>query len=855
MDGSVPTAVPISAPTAVALDKEGDVFVAGSTIGGTGNQVFMVYSGGPVTPILAAVLAGASPTKGDIYLVGNTAGNFSLPSANTPFNQFPLNSVNTLAFDSADNLYIVDYLNYDVVKVNAGDAIANIVVGQFDQQYGNFGTPPAVDSILATQTQLNYPTDLKVDSFGNIYLVDESNGIVQVVYSGTQAPPVLAAEGRTVPASANNFIYQIAGQLGNPFCSSGCIDTGSATGSIGAFQTVAVDAAGNVYLQNSSDNFLDAIFVADVNGAVPPLLDAVTTSPQAGNIYPIAGYNAVACAATPCGDGGPAASAQFGFFGLYSMLVDGGGSLYFADYSVNAVRKIDAATGIVSTIAGIDDPNQTLPALPPTNGTPAIQAQVGNPQTIAFDAQQDYLYLNGFGPNSTSYNTLFQVGKVFSQTIDFPPLGTVVGGVNTVAYGAAPLSLSATASSGLPISYTLSAGAPATVSGSAAHGYALTITGAGTFTITASQAGNAQYSAAAPVTQTLQATPAPLTVTAGDLSPEYGTFNPANPGFTFTVTGFVNNDPPSLVTGAPNFTTNPTVTATSPQGTYQIIPTLGTLKANANYTFAKFVDGTLTVTGTVPQTIAFTLPSAPVTYGFAPIALNATASSGGPIKYILVSGPATISGSTLTIAGAGTIVVKATQGGYEQYAAATPVQQTLTVDPAPLTVTLPTLSLPYGTVVDPTTFPPPTITGFVGADSINSVTIAPIYTSPQPGKLDAGVYPITVNPANSGLTLAPAIAANYTFANFNNGQLTIVPTPQTIVAQPLSVNPINYGTFFTLTANATSGLPVTVAATGPLLAASAGNATAAYYATAVGTATITITQTGTKNIAAAPQWC
>lgn len=87
-----------------------------------------------------------------------------------------------------------------------------------------------------------------------------------------------------------------------------------------------------------------------------------------------------------------------------------------------------------------------------------------------------------------------------------------------------------------------------------------------------------------------------------------------------------------------------------------------------------------TGTGNAPasQTINFPNPGNQ-TYGVAPITLTATATSGLPVSYTVISGPATVSGSTLTITGAGSVTVQATQAGNTNYAAATPVSVTFTV--------------------------------------------------------------------------------------------------------------------------------------------------------------------------------
>ncbi len=80
-------------------------------------------------------------------------------------------------------------------------------------------------------------------------------------------------------------------------------------------------------------------------------------------------------------------------------------------------------------------------------------------------------------------------GPSASQTIMFSELGNV-------PLGAAPFTISATASSGLPVSFASTTSAVCTVSGNT-----VTIVAAGTCSITASQGGNAKYAAATQVTQ------------------------------------------------------------------------------------------------------------------------------------------------------------------------------------------------------------------------------------------------------------------------------------------------------------------------------------------------------------------
>jgi len=165
-----------------------------------------------------------------------------------------------------------------------------------------------------------------------------------------------------------------------------------------------------------------------------------------------------------------------------------------------------------------------------------------------------------------------------------------------------------------------------------------------------------------------------LTVTANNASRVYGA---ANPTLTYAITGYVNGDTSSVVSGTATETT--AATTSSADGTYPITFATESLTA-ANYTFS-YVNGTLTVSG-APQTVTFTPLPSTVTYGVSPIALSASASSGLAVTFSVVSGPGTIFDSILTITGGGTVVVAADQAGNADYAPATQVTQTMVVNQA-----------------------------------------------------------------------------------------------------------------------------------------------------------------------------
>jgi len=83
------------------------------------------------------------------------------------------------------------------------------------------------------------------------------------------------------------------------------------------------------------------------------------------------------------------------------------------------------------------------------------------------------------------------------------------------------------------------------------------------------------------------------------------------------------------------------------------------------------------------------------TYGDAPFNVSATASSGLPVSFQILSGPATIAGNTVTITGAGSVTVRASQAGDGNYNAAPDVDQSFAVAQATATVNVSGFSGPY----------------------------------------------------------------------------------------------------------------------------------------------------------------
>ena len=201
------------------------------------------------------------------------------------------------------------------------------------------------------------------------------------------------------------------------------------------------------------------------------------------------------------------------------------------------------------------------------------------------------------------------------------------------------------------------------------------------------------------------------------------------------------------------------------------------------------------------QTISFG-PLAGQTYGVAPITLDAMDTSGLTVSYMVVSGPATLSGSVLTVTGAGNVVIEASQPGNATYSAAAPVDESFTVAPASLTITPTTgQSMVYGSTVPTLTY---TASGFVNGDPASLLTGELGTTATSTSVV--GNYLFTLGSLTAGTNYALALAVNSpTFAVTPDGTTTQLAS---------SANPSSFGQAVTFTAMVTANAPGSGSPTG-----------------------------------------
>jgi hypothetical protein len=360
--------------------------------------------------------------------------------------------------------------------------------------------------------------------------------------------------------------------------------------------------------------------------------------------------------------------------------------------------------------------------------------------------------------NHLTSSVAFTLNVGLTQTITFNAIGQQAVG-NTLA----PV---ATASSGLPITFTVVQNGNCSVSNNV-----VTFLNGGACGIIANQYGNATYGAADPVGQVVQVrAPVAQTITFNAIATQ-------NAGTTLTLTATANSGLPVSYTSTTQnvCTVSGSIATLSAAGTCTIVAS----QAGAGqYGPATSVPQSFSIV-TQTQTINF-MPASPLVYGVAPFTLTGTASSGLPISYSVVSGPGSLNGSTLTLTGAGVIVLAANQVGNNSYTAAPQAMASITVNPAPIAITVNSATKVYGATL-------PVFTGSLGSTQ-NGDVLTVNYTTTATPTSSVGTYAITA-------TLTGNAAVNYT-ATVTPGVLKVTAAMLTATANNINTT---YGVAFTPT--------------------------------------------------------
>ena len=391
------------------------------------------------------------------------------------------------------------------------------------------------------------------------------------------------------------------------------------------------------------------------------------------------------------------------------------------------------------------------------------------------------------------------------QIITFFPIGDQL---TTGAVG-----LAATASSGLPVAFAVASG-PAVL----ADGTNLAFTGAGAVSVVASQVGDANWNAAAEVTNTFNVAKAPqVALVFAPASPQtYGTTNllSATGGSGIGTVSYAVLSGPGEIVGADG------LKATS--GTGEIV--VEATKAVDDLYQAQTAAATVAVQK-ASQSIDFPAIGNRITTD--DVGLAASASSGLDISYAVAWGPAVLAGGTnLSFAGAGEVSVVASQSGDDNWNPAPDATNTFTVSKAPAQVFLLDLAQTYD-------------------GSVRTVTAT---TMPAGLEVEFTYDGSAIAPTNAGVYAVTGTISDIMYQGATAGLLVVVKAEQVITFPPIG-DQLTTDTVG-LSATASSGLPVSFAvADGPGIISAGTNLSF----TGTGVVSIVASQTGSESWNPAPE--
>ena len=298
-----------------------------------------------------------------------------------------LNEPFMCVFDRHGNLYVAEATNHCVRRIDGRSGVITTVAGTGQLGYGGDGGP-------ATQATFNQPYALDIADNGDLYVVDRLNAVIRKVdaasgiistVAGTGAPGSGGDGGPATQAALREpndcFLDRRGGlliadvqdqRIRRVDLDTGIISTFAGTGeksragdgkpateaSLMGPRAVCADSRGNVYVCEREGNGVRKIAPDGV----------LTTIAGADGEY---GY---------AGDGGPALAATWG--SPKAMRCDLHDNVIVLDSDNSAVRRIDARTGIVTTIAGGREGSGG-------DGGPAAEAGLFHPHGCGIDAAGD----------------------------------------------------------------------------------------------------------------------------------------------------------------------------------------------------------------------------------------------------------------------------------------------------------------------------------------------------------------------------------------------------------------------------------------------------------------------------------
>lgn len=253
----------------------------------------------------------------------------SAQGAVVPVSAGTLNAPTAVALDAAGNLYIADSGANLILRVDAATLAVTTVAGDGTLGYSGQG-------VAATTAQMNTPSGIAATPDGTLYIADTGNNVIRRVDSRTGIITTVAGTAATGGYSGDGGQATLA-TLNAPF-------------------SVALDDYQNLYIADTGNNVIR--MVNSITGII-------RTAAGNGNT----GFS---------GDGGPATQASLDK--PLAVTVDAAANLYIADATNAVIRRVDAASGGIETIAGSNQQGFS------GDGGGATAAALSAPSGVAVDA-------------------------------------------------------------------------------------------------------------------------------------------------------------------------------------------------------------------------------------------------------------------------------------------------------------------------------------------------------------------------------------------------------------------------------------------------------------------------------------
>jgi sugar lactone lactonase YvrE len=340
-----------------------------------------------VTICRSILLLACAPVFGQ-YNISTIAGNGAAGAF--------LSSPTSIAVDQRGDVYVGDWSGF-IRKIWVRDGGTTMIAGTGILGYGG-------DGGQATNAMFGKGISIALDAAGNIYFADADNNRIRRVDISTRIITTVAGTGAamdsgdgglavsagvsrptgiTVDASGDLYFSSSWSRVRKLTANSGIIETvvGQFTTGFKGDNGPAVDALFWDPIPSVVNRNGD-IYIADYENSRIRMVTAstgiVTTSVGSGTCAAgVAPFNITVCLGGFGGDGGPAKNATLNYAEAVAADVDG--NLYIADTINHRIRRVDASTGLISTIAGTGVNGFS------GDGGPAIDAEISFPTGIAVD--------------------------------------------------------------------------------------------------------------------------------------------------------------------------------------------------------------------------------------------------------------------------------------------------------------------------------------------------------------------------------------------------------------------------------------------------------------------------------------